>query len=99
MHFKLGGRDNFLTKEEFNNLFDFKHEGLESSNTFWSPHSFWVNNVKLNVEAFLAGHSKSSSLFSKILWYMHRLIIYSFHVRGLSNEAVSFDDIFLLHCI
>ena len=29
---------------------------------------------------------------------MHRFITYSFNVRGLSNEAISFDDLYLIHC-
>ena len=32
MRFKLGGRDRFLTKEEFDNIFGFKSEGEISSN-------------------------------------------------------------------
>ena len=28
-----GGRDHFMTKDEFDTLFDFNNEGLESSNT------------------------------------------------------------------
>ena len=99
MRFKLNGRSCFLTKEDFDSLFNFKSEGIEGPNTIWSPNNFWVNNVKPNASQFHAGHSKSSSFSSKPLWYIHRFITYSFNARGMSNEVVSFDDLFLLNCI
>ena len=99
MRFKLGGRSCFLTKEEFDTLFQFKSDGIEGPNTLWSPNSFWCQNVKPNASQFHAGHSKSSSFSFKPLWYIHRFITYTFNARGLSNEVVFFDDLFLLNCI
>ena len=99
MRFKLGGRSCFLTKEEFDTLFHFKSDGIEGPNTIWSPNSFWCQNVKPNASPFHVGHSKSSSFSSKPLWYIHRFITYTFNVRGLSNEAISFDELFLFNCI
>ena len=29
---------------------------------------------------------------------MHRFITYSFYARGLSNKAISFDDLYLIYC-
>ena len=41
MRFKLGGKSCFMTKEEFDTLFQFKSDGIEGPNTIWSPNSFW----------------------------------------------------------
>ena len=90
------GRDHFLTKKNFNNIFSFKSKGEIGPNTLWSPSSFWATNAKLNASPFQAGHSKFSYFSSKPLWYIHRFIIYTFNARGLSNEAVSFDEIYAL---
>ena len=46
----------------------------------------------------MAEHTKSSLFASKSLWYVHRFITYSFHARGLSNEAIYFDDLYLIRC-
>ena len=73
--------------------------GEEGPNNLWSPHHFWAQNAKPNASTFRAGHSKSSSFSSKPLWYIHHLITYTFNSRGLSNEAVSFDDLYLLNCL
>ena len=98
MRFKLGDIDHFLTNEDFDNIFGFKSEGEIGPNTLWSPSSFWATNAKPNASPFQAGHSKFSYFFSKPLWYIHRFITYTFNTRGLSNEVVSFDDIYLLKC-
>ena len=99
MRFKLVGKSCFLTKEEFDTLFQFENDRIEGPNNIWSPNSFWSQNVKPNASPFHAGHSKSSSFSSKPLWYIHRFITYTFNASGLSNEAVSFDDLYLLNCI
>ena len=98
MRFKLGGKSYFLTKEEFDTLFQFKSSGVEGPNNLWSPNYFWTQNTKPNAFTFYAGHSKSS-FFSKPLWYIHHFITYTFNARGLSSEAVSFDDLYLLNCL
>ena len=46
----------------------------------------------------MAEHTKSSLFASKSLWYVHRFITYSFYAKGLSNEAISFDDRYLIRC-
>ena len=99
MRFKLGGKNCFLTKEEFDTLFQFKSSGEDGPNILWSPHHFWIQNAKPNASTFHAGHSKSSSFSSKTLWYIHWFITYTFNARGLSNEVISFDDLYLLKCI
>ena len=99
MRFKLGDKSCFLTKEEFDTLFQFKSSGIEGLNNLWSPNLFWTQNTKPNASQFRAGHSKSSSFSFKPLWYIHRFITYTFNARGLSNEAVSFDDLYLLNCL
>ena len=99
MRFKLGGKNYFLTKEEFDTLFHFKSSGKEGPNNLWSQNHFWTQNAKPNASTFCTGHSKSSSFSSKPLWYIHRFITYTFNARGLSNEAVSFDDLYLLNCL
>ena len=67
MRLKLGGKSYFLTKEEFDSLFQFKSSGIEGPNNIWSPNHFWTQNVKPNAYHFRAGHSKSSSFSSKPL--------------------------------
>ena len=99
MRFKQGGKSYFLTKEEFDTLFQFKSSGIEGSNNLWSPNQFWTQNVKPNAFTFRAGHSKSFSFSFKPLWYIHYFITYTFNARCLSNEAVSFDDLYLLNCL
>ena len=99
MRFKLGGKSYFLTKEEFYTLFQFKSDEIEGPNNLWSPIHFWTQNVKPNASQFHADHSKSSSFSSKPQWYIHHFISYTFNARGLSNESVSFDDLYLLNCI
>ena len=48
---------------------------------------------------FSAGHTKSSHIKSKALWYLHRFISYSINARAMSNEVVSLDDLFILNCL
>ena len=98
MWFRLGGRDIFLNSQQFDDIFGFIQGGLASPNNLWSPNNFWVSHTKPNASAFIAGHSKSSLFASKSLWYVHRFITYSFHARELSNEAIYFDDLYLIHC-
>ena len=97
MRFKLGGKSYFLTKEDFDSLFQFKSSGIEGPNNLWSPNYFWTQNAKPNASQFHAGHSKLSSFSFKPLWYIHHFITYTFNPRGLSNEVVSFDDLYLLN--
>ena len=99
MRFKLGGKSYFLTKEEFDTLFQFKSSGIEGPNNLQSPNQFWTQNAKPNASTFCAGHSKSFSFSSKPLWYIHHFITYTFNARGLSNNTVSFDDLYLLNCL
>ena len=67
MRFKLGGISYFLTKKEFDTLFGFKSEGEIGLNTLWSPHNFWIQNIKPNTSNFHVDHSKSSSFFFETL--------------------------------
>ena len=46
---------------------------------------------------FSAEHTKSSHIKPKTLWYLHRFIFYSFNARAMSNEVVSFDDLFIFY--
>ena len=48
---------------------------------------------------FSVGHTKYSHIKSKALWYLYRFISYSFNARAMSNEVVSFDDLFILNCL
>ena len=49
--------------------------------------------------SFSVGHTKSSHIKSKALWYLHRLISCSINARAMSNEVVSLDDLFILQCL
>ena len=49
--------------------------------------------------SFFAGHTKSSHIKSKALWYLHRFISYSINARAMSNEVFSLDDLFILNCL
>ena len=63
MRFKLGGKSCFLTKEEFDTLFQFKSSGIEGPNNLWSPNQFWTHNAKPNASQFRAGSLQIFILF------------------------------------
>ena len=48
---------------------------------------------------FSIGHTKSSHIKLKSLWYLHIFISYSINARAISNEVVSLDDLFILNCL
>ena len=99
MRFKLRGRERFLTTQIFDSLFGFTNGGQHYILSNWRTNTFWASHCKQNSSKFLAGHTKSSSLQSKALWYIQRFLAYSINARGLSHESISFDDLYLLHCI
>lgn len=43
MKFKLGGRNRFLTPQQFDAIFGFCQGGLDAPNSLWSPTNFWIN--------------------------------------------------------
>ena len=99
MRFKLGGRDRFMTYQEFDTLFGFGQEGHVQTPSHWLGHSFWNDIMSSQAPSFSAGHIKSSHIKSKALWYLHRFISYSINVRAMSNEVVSLNDLFILYCL
>ena len=48
MRFKLGGKNYFHTKEEFDSLFQSNSSGVEQPNNLWSLNQFWTQNAKPN---------------------------------------------------
>ena len=99
MRFKLGGRDRFMTYQEFDTLFGFGQEGHVQTPSHWLGVSFWNDIKSPQASSFSAGHTKSSHIKSKALWYVHRFISYSINARAMSNEVVSLDDLFILNCL
>ena len=99
MRFKLGGRDRFMTSQEFDSLFGFSQEGHVQVKANWHPWTFW-NEIKApNAPNFSAGHTKASHIKSKALWYAHHFLTYSINGRAMSNKALSLDDLFILYCM
>ena len=99
MRFKLGGRDRFMTHQEFDTLFGFGQEGHVQPIPNCIGNSFWNEIMSSQGPFFSAGHTKSSQIKYKALWYLHRFISYSINARALSNEVVSLDDLFILNCL
>ena len=99
MRLKLGGKDHFMTHQEFDTLFGFGQEGHVQPTPNWVGNSFWKEIMSPQTPYFSTGHTKSSHIKSKALWYLHRFITYSINGRALSNEVVSFDDLFILYCL
>lgn len=99
MHFKLGGRDRFMTHQEFDTLFGFSQEGHIHVQPNWLFNAFWNKVEAPQSPHFSAGHTKASHLKSKVLWYDHWFLTYSINGRALSNENFSLDDLFILHCL
>ena len=99
MRFKLGGRDRYMTYQEFDTLFGFGQEGHIETPSHWFGNSFWNDIMSSQAPSFFARHTKSSHIKSKALWYLHRFISYSINARAMSNEVVSLDDIFILNCL
>ena len=97
MRFKLGGRDRFMTHQVFDTLFSFGQEEHIQHKPNWFGNSFWNDIMSSQVPSFSARHTKSSHIKSKALWYLHHFISYSINARAMSNEVVSFDDIFILY--
>ena len=48
MRFKLGGRERFLTTQDFDNIFGFKRGGKTSIPSTWLPNSFWMTHILYN---------------------------------------------------
>ena len=99
MRFKLGGKDHFMTHQEFDSLFGFGQEGYVQPKPNWDSSIFWKEIMAPQALYFSAGHTKSSHIKSKALWYLHRFITYSINGRALSNEVVFFNDLFILYCL
>ena len=68
IRFRLGGRDRFLTSQEFDSIFGFKQGGLASPNSSWQPKPFWIQHSKPNANSnFKASKTKASNFTSKSL--------------------------------
>ena len=99
MRFKLGGRDRFMTYQEFDTLFGFGQEAHIQTPSHWMGNSFWNEIMAPQGPFFFAGRTKTSYIKSKALWYLHRFISYSINARAMSNKVVSLNDLFILNCI
>ena len=99
MRFKLGGRDRFMTSQEFDCLFSFNQEGHMQVSPHWSAQNFWKQISIPQAPHFSAGHTKASYIKNKALWYVHRFLTYSINGRALSNESISLYDLFILYCM
>ena len=44
--FKLGGRERFLTSQDFDSIFRFTRGGSIQINSHWSTHNFWMSHCK-----------------------------------------------------
>ena len=99
MRFKLGGRDRFMTCQEFDCLFGFNQEGHMQVSPHWIASNFWKQIAIPQAPHFSAGHTKASYIKNKALWYVHRFLTYSINGRALSNESISLDDLFILYCM
>ena len=83
MRFQLGGRDRFMTYQEFDTLFGFGQEGHVQTPPHWFGNSFWNDIMSSQASSFSAGHTKSSHIKSKALWYLYRFISYSINARAI----------------
>ena len=67
MRFKLGGKDRFMTHQEFDSLFSFGQEGYVQPKPNWIGNSFWKEIMSPQAPYFSAGHIKSFHIKSKAL--------------------------------
>ena len=67
MRFKLGGRDYFMTHQEFDTLFGFGQKGHIQTSSYWMGNSFWNEIITPQGSLFSVGHTKSSHIKSKAL--------------------------------
>ena len=88
-----------MTHQEFDTLFAFGQEGHVQPTPNWIGNSFWKEIIASQAPYFSTEHTKSSHIKSKALWYLHHFISYSINARAMSNEVVSFDDLFILNCL
>ena len=86
-----------MTAQECDTLFGFSRQGHAQTLSTWLPHSFWRNHNKPRSQEFQPEKTKASFFQSKVLWYVHNFLTYTFNSRGQSNEVISLDDIFILH--
>ena len=68
MRFKLGGRDRFMTHQEFDTLFGFGQEGHVQPIPNCIGNSFWNEIMSSQGPFFSARHTKSSYIKSKARW-------------------------------
>ena len=94
-----GGKDHFITHQEFDILFNFGQEGHVQPTPNWIGNSFWKEIISPQAHYFSGGYTKSSHIKSKAFWYLHRFISYSINARAMSNEVVFLDDLFVLNCL
>ena len=67
MRFKLGGRDRFITHQEFDTLFGFGQEGHVQTPSHGFGNSFLNEIMSSQAPSFSAEHTKSSHIKSKAL--------------------------------
>ena len=67
MRFKLGGRDRFMTCQEFDCLFGFNQEGHMQVSPHWIAQNFWKQISIPQAPHFSAGHTKASYIKNKAL--------------------------------
>ena len=70
MRFKLGGRDHFMTSQEFDCFFGFTQERHMQVSPNWIASNFWQQISAPQAPYFSAGHTKASHIKNKKLYGM-----------------------------
>ena len=64
--FKLGGRDRFMTSQEFDCLFGFNQEGHMQVSPYWIASNFWQQISTPQAPSFSTSHTKASYIKNKL---------------------------------